>query len=201
MHLKRIFYGIAATTLLMLWQIAAAAVEEVNFFYGDGCPHCAVVKPFIAEMEAKYTDIKFNQYEVYNDMENAILIQEMFEKYNVPVNRRGVPALFLNGTYFIGDRPIMDNLENELIKLGKSEVTEYTNGEETISPATQPEPVEKEPIQQTKTEKSEASTAESAQPETQSQQPVVAEPDHSAFFILPLLVIVPLVYFAGRRKM
>ena len=27
---------------------------DVYFFYGHGCPHCARVEPFLAEMERKY---------------------------------------------------------------------------------------------------------------------------------------------------
>lgn len=168
MYLKRLLFGLLAITLFAAGQTAYAAIEEVNFFHGDGCPHCAIVQPFIDEMAQKYPDITFNQYEVYHDMDNALLLQEAFEKYDVPANKRGVPVLFLDGTYFIGDKPIMENLEDELIRLGESEVTAYTNGEETIDPV-QPEP---EAIEQEEPEVAEPEATQPAQPE----QPKTVEP-------------------------
>ncbi len=34
-------------------------------FWGDGCPHCAAMKPFLDEMEKKYPSLKVKMFEVW----------------------------------------------------------------------------------------------------------------------------------------
>ena len=78
-----------------------ADAPTLYFYYGDGCPHCAVVEPFIQEMASQYSDLDVRQYEVYKNVVNASRLSEAFEEYKVPNNKRGVPVAFLNGTYWI----------------------------------------------------------------------------------------------------
>jgi len=89
----------------------------LNFYYGDGCPHCAQVKPFIHQMALLYPDVEIGQYEVYKNRVNASQLTQAFEDYGIPFDKRGVPVVFLNGTYFLGDSPILDNLEGEIQKM------------------------------------------------------------------------------------
>ncbi len=84
---------------------------SVYFFYGEGCPHCTKVKPFIDEMERSY-GLNIERFEVYGNRANMKLIQEYFERYNVPVNNRGVPAVFVSDSYLVGDVDILNGLEN-----------------------------------------------------------------------------------------
>ena len=100
-----------------LTQFAYAEMPALYFYYGDGCPHCAQVEPFIEQMAEKYPDLEVFQYEVYHNSVNSSMLTQACESYGVPPNQRGVPIAFLNGTYFLGDRPILDNLENEIIKV------------------------------------------------------------------------------------
>ncbi len=108
---------------------------EVNLFYGDGCPHCAKVEPIFDNLKSKYPQVIFNRYEVYHDQENALLLYGLYDKYNVPSeDRGGVPVVFTGGQYFMGDRPIIDNLENKIIlELSVSKNTENINKIETIT--------------------------------------------------------------------
>lgn len=66
---------------------------EVNFFWGQGCPHCEKAKVFLEKMQAKYPTIVINSYEVYTHPENQELFQEFGKKYSVEV--RGVPMIFI----------------------------------------------------------------------------------------------------------
>lgn len=97
----------------------------VNFFYGTTCPHCAKVEPFIHSLEPKYPEINFKEYEVYENRDNSLKLNTWFESYGVPANRRGVPVVFVNGSYLIGDTPIINNLEDEIKRMitenGKAE--------------------------------------------------------------------------------
>ena len=90
---------------------------QVDFFYGDGCPHCAKVEPVIDELETKFPQVLFNNYEIYHNQNNALLLYKFYDEYQVPQEYRGgVPIVFVGDEYFLGDSPIIDNLENRIIK-------------------------------------------------------------------------------------
>jgi thiol-disulfide isomerase/thioredoxin len=136
------------------FQIVNAENPILYFYYGDGCPHCAQVEPFIEQMAEKYPDLDVRQYEVYHNLVNSSKLTQTFESYGVPVNQRGVPIVFLNGTYFLGDRPILDNLENEinkiLIETEKEEFPHVPDEEKTIisykTKGESTDPVAQEPV-------------------------------------------------------
>jgi len=112
---KSLFLGVCF--LMVFAPRAAADTPTLYFYYGQGCPHCAIVKPFIQDMAGKYPELDIRQYEVYNNPVNSSRLSQAFSDYNVPNNKKGVPVVFLNGTYFLGDTPIINNLENEIEKL------------------------------------------------------------------------------------
>lgn len=68
----------------------------IYFFWGDGCPHCAEAKPFLADLVQRYPQVQVLAYEVYRVPENADLFREMAAHHGF--EPRGVP------TFFIGDR-------------------------------------------------------------------------------------------------
>jgi cytochrome c biogenesis protein CcdA/glutaredoxin len=97
-------------------KLFAESDLSVDFFWGDGCPHCAQVEPVIDSLKSKYSDVKFNSYEVYHNKDNALLLYSLYDKYEVPdKDQGGVPVVFIKGQYFMGDKPIIDNLENKII--------------------------------------------------------------------------------------
>jgi cytochrome c biogenesis protein CcdA len=85
----------------------------IYFFYGDGCPHCASVEPFISGLESTYPGLEVHRFEIYSNRSNLLLLNQYFDAYEVP-EPRGVPAVFISGKYLIGDTPILENLENEI---------------------------------------------------------------------------------------
>ncbi|MEM3467680.1 MAG: cytochrome c biogenesis CcdA family protein [archaeon] len=86
----------------------------IYFFYGDGCPHCARVEPFINQLESKY-QLEIHRFEIYNNRTNMILLNNFFDAYNISNKERGIPTIFISNKYLIGDKPILENLENEII--------------------------------------------------------------------------------------
>ncbi len=96
----------------------AADYPAIDFFYGIGCPHCAKVEPVIDQFISDYPQITINKYEVYQNQENAIKLNQKFEEYNVPLTGRGVPVLFYQNIYALGDGPIiafLDELSTQII--------------------------------------------------------------------------------------
>lgn len=130
--MKKLFSLFFLAAFLIPFTVLAAE-PSVYFFYGEGCPHCARVEPFIEEISGKYPEIHIEKNEVYKNMENALQMTRMFDKYGVAQEDRGVPVVFLNGTYFLGDRPILDNLENEIMSF-KKEIKSFTSDEPVTDP-------------------------------------------------------------------
>jgi len=91
---------------------------NVYFFYGDGCPHCEKVKPFIAQMERKHS-LTVYRYEIYRNRSSVALLNQYFDIYAVPTGQRGIPALFVSDSHLVGDEPILNRFEliiNEALK-------------------------------------------------------------------------------------
>ncbi|MBN1258195.1 hypothetical protein JXA05_00345, partial [Candidatus Peregrinibacteria bacterium] len=148
--LKKTMRPLKAIFAILLFILTVLPVSAENpavyFFYGDGCPHCSKVKPFIEEMGNRYPLTSFYQYEVYHNPVNANRLTQMFEAYNIPLNRRGVPVAFLNGTYFLGDTPILQNLEKEIkAVLSIVNPTAEEASEETAPEIPEPAPEETPP--------------------------------------------------------
>ncbi|OPX64974.1 MULTISPECIES: GAP family protein [unclassified Methanoregula] len=97
----------------------------IYYFYGNGCPHCARIKPFIEEMAAKYPRVQVKTFEIYFNSSNQEMYRDFLARYTVKTE--GVPAVFIGPKAFIGEDTIRDNLEKEIV---------YANSHESICPAT-----------------------------------------------------------------
>jgi len=97
-----------------------AAQNTCLFFYGNGCPHCAKVEPFIDGLGQKYPDLEIRKFEIYGDRQNAVLLNNYFDTYHVPDSQRGVPVVFISNKYLVGDKPILENLEKEIITINET---------------------------------------------------------------------------------
>ena len=42
----------------------------IYFFWGDGCPHCAKAKPFLATLAEQYPTVEVRAYAVWYNVEN-----------------------------------------------------------------------------------------------------------------------------------
>jgi len=122
------FVGLFVVSLFVGGETKSASVEkdkfsgsldgkgfDVYYFYGQGCPHCAKVEPFLAEMKQKYL-FKLHKYDIYTDREYLSLFDEYCNRYGLPLGRRGVPTVFVSSTYFVGDTPILESFEKVVEK-------------------------------------------------------------------------------------
>lgn len=81
------------------------------YFHGIGCSHCARVDPFMEELKQR-EGIVIGDFEVYQNRSNAEILMKCFDNFKVPENNRGVPIVFINGIYLVGDESILNNLES-----------------------------------------------------------------------------------------
>lgn len=96
-------------TLLLLSLVSA---QCVYYFYGEGCSHCENVKPLINELEAKGVEV--HQFETWSDNDNRLAMHYLFDQHDVPIEQRGVPVAFTGDKFYLGDTPMLQNLEANL---------------------------------------------------------------------------------------
>lgn len=88
----------------------------IYFFYGNGCSHCAKIEPYLNELELKYENLEIQRFEIYSNRENASLLNKYFDSYNIPIDNRGIPVIFISNKHLLGNNEIEKNLEKEIIK-------------------------------------------------------------------------------------
>jgi len=87
--------------------------DQIIFFYGDGCPHCAIVEEYIKENNIS-DKISFAQKEVYHNQNNAKELESKAKICGIPTNSIGVPFLWDGSKCIIGDQPIIDFFKSKI---------------------------------------------------------------------------------------
>jgi thiol-disulfide isomerase/thioredoxin len=62
-----------ALLLALLFSSAQAERLPIYYFWGDGCPHCAEQKPFLEELERRYSQLEVHAFEVWYEPQNRPL--------------------------------------------------------------------------------------------------------------------------------
>lgn len=116
--LKSIFLFLIVFSFLFVDNALAQEQKLVCavYFTGVGCSHCANTDPLVLEkLLEEYPNLLIIEYEIYQQRENAPLLQEYDEKYNSGL---GVPLIIFNkDKHFIGDRPIIKGVGEVLPQL------------------------------------------------------------------------------------
>lgn len=116
--------GLLWATMVLLVLLAggtpAAAAGEgaspatgpvtVTLFWGEGCPHCAAERAFLADLAATRPDLVVNAYEVYNDPANRELFFDMAEAAGI--EPQAVPTTFVGDRVWVGfSEPIATEIQ------------------------------------------------------------------------------------------
>ena len=96
-------------------DISAEGNVTVYFFYGEECPHCHNVMPFIQNLSKKYPDVDFRILETWHNETNQALSLSMHKELGI--QSAGVPEVIVvgNNTPLIGDRAIPEQLEGVIL--------------------------------------------------------------------------------------
>ena len=88
----------------------------VYFFYGEECPHCHNVIPFIQNISKKYPDVDFRILETWHNETNQALSLSLHKKLGI--QSAGVPEVIVvgNNTPLVGDRAIPEQLEGVILE-------------------------------------------------------------------------------------
>jgi thiol-disulfide isomerase/thioredoxin len=100
-----LLFCIAAAGLLFAQPAQAQTPEPKNrvviyFFWGDGCPHCAVAKPYFESLAKKYPQIDLRLYEVWYNAKNQEMFTEMAKQAGFEAS--GVPTIFIGPYHLVG---------------------------------------------------------------------------------------------------
>lgn len=116
---RKIFVAaISFATLIAfsVYPIKAANFVNIYFFWGDGCPHCAAEKQFLAKIAGTYPQVKIQGYEIYNNSQNADLLLKVADALETRV--QGVPFTVIADKVFVGYSPAITTAQIEdLVKL------------------------------------------------------------------------------------
>lgn len=72
----------------------------IYFFWGDGCPHCAEAKPFLAGLTQRFPRVQVRDFEVWYHEENQAPLIQMAAKFGFEPT--AVPTIFIGDRYWVG---------------------------------------------------------------------------------------------------
>jgi len=83
------------------------SADQFILFYGDGCPHCAIVEDYINQngIEVK---VPFVKKEVYYNKQNSTELGEKAKICGLPTDSINVPFLWNGEDCLIGDQDIIN---------------------------------------------------------------------------------------------
>lgn len=81
-------------------NLFASSQVTLDFFWSNGCPHCAKEKVFLEELKLKYPNLIVNSYEISQNMANALLFQSVGQKLGADIS--GVPFTVVGDKYVVG---------------------------------------------------------------------------------------------------
>jgi thiol-disulfide isomerase/thioredoxin len=85
----------------------------VWFFYGEECPHCHEVMPFIDTMTEKYPDARVRRLEIYHNTTNQQIYAAVNAAAGIP-SPRGVPEVVIGNVTLVGIKEIREQMEDYL---------------------------------------------------------------------------------------
>jgi thiol-disulfide isomerase/thioredoxin len=115
-----VFFLVIPQSSVVTPSVAAETSVQGNvtvyFFYGEECPHCHNVMPFIQNLSKKYPDVDFRILETWHNENNQALSLSLHQKLGI--QSAGVPEVIVVGsnTPLIGDRAIPAELEGVILE-------------------------------------------------------------------------------------
>jgi glutaredoxin len=94
-------------------EVSQSSKDELVLYYGNGCPHCALVEDFIQKNNV-LSKINLKEKEVYYNQKNAEELAEKAKICGMDTNAIGVPFLWDGKKCIVGDSPVIDFLKSKL---------------------------------------------------------------------------------------
>jgi thiol-disulfide isomerase/thioredoxin len=91
-------------------EISDAGKVTVYFFYGEECPHCHTVMPFIRNLSDKYPEVDLQMLETWHNETNQVFSLALHQKLGI--KSAGVPEVIVGTVVLTGSVDIPANLES-----------------------------------------------------------------------------------------
>nr|WP_320162150.1 thioredoxin domain-containing protein [uncultured Methanoregula sp.] len=85
----------------------------VYFFYGEECPHCHNIMPFMQSLQQKYPDVNILFLETWHNQTNQALSVTLNRE--LKVSNSGVPEVIVGNVALIGEKDIPAKLEQAIL--------------------------------------------------------------------------------------
>lgn len=89
-------------------------LTTVYFFYGEECPHCHEVRPFVENLSQNYPDVEFQYLETWHNQTNQEFAATLNRKLGIQETR--VPRVIIGDKMLLGSGEIPANLEALIIE-------------------------------------------------------------------------------------
>jgi hypothetical protein len=78
----------------------AARIIDVHFITGDGCPHCAKARPFLAALAARHPGVTVRETEIWKNRENRPYARELATRWGLELE--SVPVILVGDRWWVG---------------------------------------------------------------------------------------------------
>jgi cytochrome c biogenesis protein CcdA/thiol-disulfide isomerase/thioredoxin len=85
-----------------------------TFFYGNGCSHCENVKPFIADIQARYPELRLEMLEINDNKTNRDHFLAMRTEYGLGF-AGSIPTIFIGSKALEGEANVTDHFEESIL--------------------------------------------------------------------------------------
>lgn len=94
-------------------QQTSQETNGIILFYGEGCPHCAIVEEYVSQngVEVK---VPFAKKEVYYNKQNADDLVSKAKICGIPTDSIGVPFLWDGSKCLVGDQDIIEFFKQKI---------------------------------------------------------------------------------------
>lgn len=96
----------ALLVLLFIFIVSVIPVKATDqpvtleFFWSEGCPHCAKEKLFLETLPSKYPSLEVKSYEISRNLTNSLILQKRGRELKADVS--GVPFTVIGSHYVVG---------------------------------------------------------------------------------------------------
>lgn len=94
-------------------EIQRTSQNQIIYYFGQGCPHCANVKEFI-EKNKVHEKLSFEEKEVWYNRSNAAELEEKAKRCGISDKDLGVPFLWDGKKCFVGDVDVINFFKSKI---------------------------------------------------------------------------------------
>jgi cytochrome c biogenesis protein CcdA/thiol-disulfide isomerase/thioredoxin len=87
---------------------------NATFVYANGCSHCEKVKPLIADLQARYPELRIAMLEINDNKTNRDNFLAMLPRYGLGT-AYSVPTVLIDESALVGETEIKDHFEEKIL--------------------------------------------------------------------------------------